>query len=183
MIEVVIGVIIIVLAISVFKVAQEKYYQKLYPMEYKELVQKYSKEYNVPEMLIFSVIKNESSFNKDAISSIGARGLMQMTEEAFEWTLYREGEGATYTFDDLFTPEISIKYGTYMLSLLLDEFEDEKTALAAYHAGRGKVNEWLANEEYSKDAKTLDTIPYKDTNWYVENTLKTKETYQKIYED
>ena len=65
---------------------------------------------------------------------------------------------------------------------LLDEFGDTKTALAAYHAGRGRVNEWLSDPRYSSDGKKLDVIPYNDTDFYAEKVLKVRERYCNIYD-
>ena len=83
----------------------------------------------------------------------------------------------------LFDPETSIKYGTYFISLLLDEFGETNTALAAYHAGRGRINEWLENPEISPDGKTLSDIPVPETAHYVKKVNKAYNVYNKIYTD
>ena len=57
------------------------------------------------------------------------------------------------------------------------------TALAAYNAGLGNVSKWLVNPEYSSDGNTLDVVPYKETDGYVEKTLKYMEKYNKYYEE
>ena len=128
----------------------------IYKTDYDEYVDQYSAEYNVDKALIYSVIKCESSYDKDALSDVGAIGLMQITPETFDWMLSKTGE--KYTHDDLYIPEVNIKYGTYLLSLHIKEFSDMKTALCAYHAGRGIVNEWLNDQNYSTDGQTLINI-------------------------
>lgn len=70
----------------------------------------------------------------------------------------------------------------FFLDMLLDEFGDTETALAAYHAGRGIVNEWLADSKISPDGKTLESIPYDDTAAYVKKVIKTCEKYRRIYD-
>lgn len=151
----------------------------IYKTEYNEYVDKYSDEYNVDKALIYSVIKCESSYDESAVSSVGAIGLMQITPETFDWMLSKTGE--KYTHDDLYKPEINIKYGTYLLSLHTEEFADLKTALCAYHAGRGIVNEWLNNNNYSTDGLTLTNIPYKATASYAQRVIKTVDKYKNIY--
>lgn len=151
----------------------------LYPKEYSDSVEKYAQEYGVDEALLYALIECESGFDKNAVSSVGAKGLTQITPETFKWLQTKTGE--SYAEDALFEPEISIKYGAFFLGLLLEEFEDTKTALAAYHAGRGQVNEWLINPEYSADSKKLDNIPFEDTSAYAEKVMKVKYLYVKIY--
>ena len=56
-----------------------------YPTDYEQYVVKYSSEYNCDPVLVFSVIKVESGFDPDAVSEVGARGLMQLMEDAFDW--------------------------------------------------------------------------------------------------
>ena len=68
------------------------------------------------------------------------------------------------------------------MSMLLEEFENTETAIAAYHAGRGQVNEWLADSEYSSDGETLDYIPFKDTEKYVKKVVRNTDKYEKIYD-
>ncbi len=150
-----------------------------YPQKYSEFVTEYSQNYDVDEDLIYAVIKCESGFDKDAVSKADAKGLMQLTEDTFHWVDMKLGLNNSYT--EVFEPEINIQYGTYLLSSLLNEFESEENTLAAYHAGRGNVLKWLADENYSKDGKTLSDIPFPTTKQYVNNVLNTKSVYQKLY--
>lgn len=137
-----------------------------YPLKYTDIVEKYSTRYDVDENLIYAVIKTESGFDNYAVSEVGARGLMQMTEETFDWI--RTKIGGTETFDDLYQPEVSIHYGTYLLNYLLDEFDgDVDTAMSAYHAGSASVRSWLKNPANSEDGRRLNHIPKADTEHYV----------------
>ncbi len=153
--------------------------QTLYPRKYSALVESVSAEYNLDEVFLYAVIKTESSFNKDAVSDVGAKGLTQIMPDTFKWLKSKTGESLPE--NALFQPETSIKYGGFLLSYLLEEFENPKTALAAYHAGITRVNEWLENPEYSKDGETLYNIPYESTALYTEKVLKNVKAYIKIY--
>jgi soluble lytic murein transglycosylase len=104
---------------------------------------------------------------------------MQLTEETFDWVGWRLGEETA--FDDAFDPQTNLRYGVYLLSYLLELFEDEETALAAYHAGAGIVQRWLSDERYSADGRTLTEIPYADTAQYVPRVIQAKKTYQHLY--
>lgn len=149
------------------------------PEEYKDFVYKYSEEYAVPKELILAVIKTESKFKSDAVSGAGAIGLMQVTPETFLW-LSKKTEDRYEDTNLLYNPEINIKYGVYYLSWLYSRYGSWETALAAYNAGHGKVDEWLDNPENAKGG-VLTNIPYKETREYVEKVMKAKDIYKKLY--
>lgn len=150
-----------------------------HPMKETELVDLYSSEYKLEKSLVYAVIKTESGFNEKAKSNAGALGLTQMTPETFKWLQTKTNE--QYNSTALYKPDVSIKYGCLFLSMLLNEFGNTKTAVAAYHAGRGQVNQWLKSKDYSKDGKMLDVIPSKSTAHYVSKVLKAKNVYKNLY--
>lgn len=171
-------IIPIILAIILIFIAV--LYVYMYPKQYKDLVEKYSVEYDVPEDVIYAVILNESHFDATAVSTIGASGLMQITEDTFNWLATKMPEDS-YTYDDIFIPEVNIKYGTYFLKLLFEEFGDETAVYAAYHAGRSNVNKWLADSEYSSDGTVLEDSPYPSTNLYIDKVIFARKIYKLIY--
>lgn len=154
--------------------------QTVYPKQYVSLVEENAEKFELDESLLYALIKTESGFNKDAVSSVGAKGLTQITPDTFQWLQTKTGE--EYEEDALFDPEVSVYYGAYFLDMLLDEFDNVETALAAYHAGRGKVNEWLADPRISPDGVVLENIPYEDTAGYVKMVIKNTEKYKNIYD-
>jgi soluble lytic murein transglycosylase len=145
--------------------------------EYEQYAILYSKAYGLDPALIMGVIKAESNFDTNATSHQDARGLMQITEPTLKWAIAREDHQADYRAEDLYDPEVNIKYGCLILSMLMEEFEDQNTALAAYNAGHGNVQKWLKDRRYSDDGKTIRTTPYRETNDYI----KKIERYQKDY--
>ena len=154
--------------------------KSLYPLKETELVEQYSREYGVPDYLIYAVINTESGFDPQAVSDLGALGIMQMTPDTFDWLQSKTGD--ELEDEALFNKETSIRYGALFLSMLLREFGDERTAVAAYHAGRGRVNEWLENPDYAPDGEKLTTIPTKDTAHYVYKVSRAVEKYKKLYD-
>jgi len=161
--------------------AYGRYELKTHPIEYRDLVEHYSWEYKLDKYLVYAVIKTESGFDKNAESNMKARGLMQITEVTFDWIKFRLGGGGE--FGDMYDAEQNIRYGCFQLSYNLEEYGgDVNCALAAYHAGRGSVDGWLENREYSKDGKKLDRIPASDTAHYVGKVNKAYQTYKKLYE-
>lgn len=155
-------------------------FRYLYPQKYSAEVQKYSQEYGIDPSLVFAVIKCESNFKADAISHAGAYGLMQITQETYEWAAKREKDDE-YTDKSLFDPDTNIRYGCVIYSIFQNEFTDPAVCLAAYNAGRGRVKGWLSDKSYSGDGKTLDVIPFAETKTYVKKVLRTQKIYELIY--
>lgn len=147
--------------------------------DYQRWAARYAKEYQLEQALVLAVIKTESNFDPDARSHKDAIGLMQITEETLKWAMMREGENAAFSAEDLYTPSVNIKYGCLILSLLVKEFQDQNTALAAYNAGRANALKWLKDSRYSKDGITLYNTPYKETNDYIKKVNRYRLQYQK----
>ena len=174
--------LLIVAIIAHFGMKAYKHIEKeyIYPIKYSEYIEKYAEQNELDKSLVYAVVKCESGFDSGAVSDIGAKGLMQLTDDTYEWVLSKTTKSPFYA-DDLLVPEKNIQAGCALLKLHLDEFSDEGCSLAAYHAGRSKVKEWLRDENYSSDGVTLTKIPYSDTASYVTKVLDTKQKYQDIY--
>lgn len=153
----------------------------IYPLNYREYIEVYSKEYNLNPLFVAAVIKAESNFQVDAISNKDARGLMQLTPSTAKWAASKL-KIDNFNIDSLFNPELNIKIGCWYLNDLSKEFDSDTIAiLAAYNGGRGNVNKWLSNKEYSKDGKKLDYIPFKETDQYVKKIEVNYNIYKFLY--
>lgn len=177
------SIIIIIVSVAVifaaFTVTGKTVMKMLYPMKYSDYVEHYSAEYGVDPKLVYAVIKTESSFNSDAVSYADAVGLTQITPETFEWLRQKLGEENENL--SLYDPETSIKYGAFFLGYLINEFGNADTAIAAYHAGRGRVIGWLEDKKISPDGKTLSEIPIPETAHYVKKVNKALNVYNNLY--
>ncbi len=152
----------------------------LYPCSYADIVEKHSTYNNLSPYFVYAVIECESGFDPEAVSHVGAVGLMQIMPDTFEWISSRLGEKRD--FSQATMPEVSVRYGCHLYGYLLERYESEEVALAAYHAGMGSVDKWLKDERYSSDGKTLHTIPFPTTAKYVKKVIKTKNIYEKLYD-
>ncbi len=169
----------LILSISVLSLAAVSILKVLYPRGYAEIVETTAREHGISPSFVYAVIECESGFDKKAVSSVGARGLMQIMPETFLWLQTKTGEELSE--DSLFEPETNIEYGCYLYSILFKEFGNEKAVVAAYHAGFGNVRKWLKDERYSSDGKTLSDIPFPSTKHYVNKVIKTRNIYEKLY--
>jgi soluble lytic murein transglycosylase-like protein len=127
------------------------------PEQINQLVQQNADIWQVDPALIKSVIANESSFNANAQSPVGAQGLMQLMPET----------AASLGVKNPFDPAQNVAGGTRYLRSLLDRFKgDTRLAVAAYNAGPGAV------EKYG------DVPPYSETQSYVKNVLGSLDQYR-----
>lgn len=154
-----------------------------YKTGYREYVEKYAAEYHLQPAFVAAVISCESSYNKDAVSRLGARGLMQFMPDTGSW-IAGKLKLSGYTDDSLFDPEINIRFGCWYLNYLSGLFQGDPTVVAcAYHAGQGNVRNWV--KKYSTDGVTidLDTLPdsVNDTKTYVRRVLHAYAIYQQHY--
>ena len=145
------------------------------------LVRAAAEEFHVQTALILAVIKVESDFCPDAVSDAGAVGLMQLLPTTFSW-LCEQKLCEPHNKDEILIPSVNIRYGTYYLAYLLERFGAPDTALAAYNAGEGRVEEWLSDPTLSQNGKLL-TIPFPETAAYVERVLAAREIYLEKYPD
>lgn len=158
----------------------ERFQRYTHPIKYENLVEEYSRENGLDKYLVYAVIKTESGFDPTALSNVGARGLMQIMEDTFDWVKFKIGDEDTQ-YLDMYDPETNIRYGCWLLGYLYEEFGNVETTMAAYHAGRGQVNQWLSDRNISSDGVHLDDIPISDTAHYVRKIVRAMDTYKKLY--
>lgn len=152
-----------------------------YPVTYTEEIKAAAWENSIPAPYIAAVIMAESSYDPQAVSPVGARGLMQLMPDTAEWIAGKFGE--EYDPDALFDPDISIRYGAWYLGFLMERYSgDMRCATAAYHAGQGAVDGWLKDPAYSSNGVTLDNIGYESTNTYVSRVMQYYDYYTEAYE-
>ena len=86
------------------------------------------------------------------------------------------------SFDDLYDPETSVRFGTYLLAVCLARYGgDLSTAAAAYHSGIGQVDTLLEDARYSSDGQTLFSFPYRQMNHYVNKVNASYQRYCSLY--
>ena len=166
---------VVILGIVGYNIAMKK----LHPIKYSEQIIQYSKEFGVEPSLVAAIIKCESSFDKDAVSSADARGLMQLTDETFTDVSKMLGESDEFSFESHWDDaDINIRYGTRYMRFLLDMFDgNEMSAVAAYNAGPGNVKSWIGDD----GELTLDEIKFSETYDYVDKVQSAKKYYSKHY--
>src|SRR5919198_5109490 len=147
------------------------------PLRHEDIIRQQARDKGLDPALIAAVVYAESRFRDAQTSRAGAQGLMQLTP-ATAWMIARKSGGTTFVVGDLATPQVNIAYGAYYLRYLLGRYEgNEAFALAAYNAGEGNVDRWIAAARARDRALTIDAIPYAETRAYVARVQQAKRDY------
>lgn len=171
--------LICVLAVGAYLYLFEYVPHNTYKVMYSDEVTKYSEEFGIDEAFVYAVIRTESNFNPNAVSDAGAIGLMQIIEDSFDWVSTKLHE-TDLEYDDMFTPEYSIKFGCYMLSYLYNKYESYELAAAAYHSGMGEVDGWLSSGKVDKSSFEIADFKGSNTRFYVKKIMKAYKVYSEL---
>ena len=154
---------------AVVDVTSPPWFERLrYPLRYSEYVRVHAQRHNLDPAFLAAVIYQESKFRAGAKSSSGAIGLMQLTPETARGIAIRT-HGSAFHTDDLYNPEINIRYGAWYLDNLFRKYGSERLVLAAYNAGQGNVDRWRAKGE---------SIQFSETKAYVSRVEDLKRIYR-----
>jgi len=167
----------------------------IFPRQYEEQVLVYAKKLEIDPDFVFSLIRQESVFNSDAMSSVGARGLMQLMEKTARKTESqvqspyvnaKEKSYLTQLFHTkkeqaLFESDFNIILGIHHLGGLLEKYKNPVFTLSAYNAGPAPTARWI--EKYPSDDILcfIEKIPYKETKNYVKLIIRNYFYYKKWY--
>lgn len=144
----------------------------VFPKKYKNYVLEFAEKYDLEPALVYATIKQESDFDKFAVSKSGALGLMQILPNTAKWIA---GElEIDYNEELIFEPKYNIEFGCFYLNYLFNKFSDLDVVICAYNAGEGKVLDWIVNGKLNKEA-----IDYSETRLY----LKKVKNYYKVYKN
>ena len=151
-----------------------------FPVYYSEQIHHNAYLHNLDPAIVFGLIRQESIFNKDAESSVGARGLMQVMPIT-GMQIARDLKEKWRSGDSLFNPDINVRYGAFYYKKLLKQFHGHfALAIAAYNAGSGRVAKWLPSAEAMPADIWIETIPFKETRKYVTAVLSYAIIYQQL---
>ncbi len=150
---------------------------------YSDLVLPAAIENNLDPLMLFSLIRLESVFEPEIVSSWGAVGLMQITPDTGAEINADLGWPSSYTSNDLNRPLVNIKFGTHYLAKWYNYFgNDPYAALAAYNGGIGNTMTWQSLSGDDPDL-FLEVIRASETRDYIRYITEYHEIYKKIYTD
>lgn len=152
----------------------------LFPMKFSDPIISQSDRFQVPAELIFSIIRQESSFNPQARSPVDALGLMQMMPQMVESLKSLTGISIQH-FEELYDPEVNITLGTALLKKLRDKYQHQFILTAAgYNANDRAIQQWLKTRWKGDPLMFIEDIPYEETKGYVKLVLRNFVFYQRL---
>jgi soluble lytic murein transglycosylase len=170
----------VVAAVLVSGVLDEAVREITLPLRHEDIIRQQAADKDLDAALIAAVIYEESRF-RDQTSNAGARGLMQITPETADFIARRSG-GVRFQQSDLATPQINIAYGAWYLRYLIDRYKGNDTlAIAAYNAGMGNVDRWVARAGGPSNFDSAKHIPFPETRAYVQNVIERRQQYRDHY--
>lgn len=154
----------------------------VYPIHYLEEIKQNSAASKNDSTLMLSIIREESYFNPQAKSSVGARGLMQLMPATANETANRAGVSLLNT-DLLFDPNINIKLGNIYYSNLKKMLSGKDVlAVLAYNGGVGSVSRWRNSINYYDVDDFIEQIPYPETQNYLRKVYRSYWNYLRVYD-
>ncbi len=159
-------------------------FKRAYPLPFGERVAAETEHRGVPPFLLMGLMRVESGFNDLAVSTAGARGLLQVMPVT-GWLIAKEIGDTAFSPSKLLEPGTSIQYGSWYISELLEKFRgQEPLAIIAYNAGPHRVHDWLSHRRTGTAMdEFIEEVPYTQARKYVKSVLRTIGIYRRVYAD
>jgi soluble lytic murein transglycosylase len=153
----------------------------LYPAPYKDKIQKHINSQYTDAYFIYSVMRQESIFDSDIVSPVGARGLMQIMEYTGK-PLAEQEKIQDFNTDMLFNPYMAIRLGVRYINDLFAEYQNPYWVLANYNAGPKPARRWQKASQGVEWDIAAEEVSFWETRDYLKKVMGNYWTYQSIYE-
>jgi soluble lytic murein transglycosylase len=154
-------------------------WKTLYPLPYESALRREAAKNNFDPMLAAGLIRQESTFQADAVSRKDAVGLMQVLPKTGR--LMSKHLKLRYAKTKLFEPDFNIQVGMVYVANLLRDMGEPEYALAAFNAGEDRIALWRSERKYDEIPELVESIPFTETRDYVQIVLRNAEVYRMIY--
>jgi peptidoglycan lytic transglycosylase len=151
----------------------------LYPLPYEAAVRREAARNNFDPMLAAGLMRQESTFQADAVSHANAIGLMQVLPKTGK--ILAKQLKVRYSRNKLFEPDYNLELGMLYIAGLLRNTGAPEYALAAFNAGEDRIAAWRAERSYEEIPELVESIPFTETRDYVQIVLRNAEVYRMIY--
>jgi soluble lytic murein transglycosylase len=165
------------------KDAPGEFWKLAFPLPYRDALLRYSNANGLDPYMVAALIRQESEFDRKAISKANAYGLTQLLPSTGRELARRLLRTRRFSSTSLFEPEINIQLGTAYLRSLLASLDNRwEPALAAYNAGKTRAALWLGWEKYREPAEYVETIPIAETRNYIQLVIRNAAIYKSLYD-
>jgi soluble lytic murein transglycosylase len=156
-----------------------QYWHALFPFPYFDTILSWSQQRQLNPVLVTSLIRQESRFEREIHSPAGAVGLMQVMPATGEW-IAEQIDLKDYSLTD---PQDNIKLGTWYLDYTHREYDNNSLfAVASYNAGPGNVSNWRQRFRTRDPDVFVEKIPFNETKGYIESVFGNYWNYLRIYD-
>ncbi len=155
-----------------------------YELSYQNVIEQECRRYNLHPAFVAAIVRTESHFDPSATSSMGARGLMQLMNDTYEWIHDKLDDPAEKNFDRMYNAETNLRYGCWYINFLSELFRGDPVCVAAaYHTGQNWMKNILGNSSYSADGLTIaiDKIPDQSTRDYARKVVDAYAVFKQKY--
>jgi len=152
----------------------------IFPWPNRAAVEAEAEEFGVDARLLVALVRQESVFDVEALSPVGARGLAQLLPSTA--AILARGLDVTFFPEWITVPDLNLHLGAAHLAELLRRFGRVDAALAAYNAGPIPVRRWLERYGTADPDRFIELIPYPETRGYVRTLLRNRELYRALYQ-
>jgi soluble lytic murein transglycosylase len=154
-----------------------------YPLAYWDIIKKQAVQHNLDPLLVAAIIRQESAYDPEAVSSANAKGLMQIIPKTGKRVASKIGL-KNFKTSQLYDPDINILLGTTYLAELLEKYNGNLyRSLAAYNAGPDATNKWWPEKGEVDHEVIVENITYRATRNYVKRILRNQYHYSTLYSD
>ena len=151
-----------------------------FPLTQIDLYRRYATEVDLPVHLLLAVSRQESAFHTAALSSAGARGLMQLMPATAGLVAARLGM-ARPSRADLARPHVNVRLGAHHFAALMARYDGNRAlAAAAYNAGEGRVRRWRKDADRMPTPVWIERIPFRETRDYVKGVIAFDCVYSRL---
>lgn len=154
-------------------------WKALYPLPYEAALRREAAKNDFDPMFAAGLIRQESTFQADAVSPKNAIGLMQVLPKTGK--LFAKKMKVRYTKDRLFEPDFNLAVGMIYIANLLRQMGAPEYAAAAYNAGEDRIAAWKGERNYEEIPELVESIPFTETREYVQVVLRNTAVYRMIY--
>jgi soluble lytic murein transglycosylase len=154
-------------------------WKELFPLPYEAALRREAAKNDFDPMFAAGLIRQESTFQPDAVSHKNAIGLMQVLPKTGR--LLARQIKVRYVKNKLFDPDYNIELGMVYIANLVQQFGSLEAAAAAYNAGEDRIAAWKAERNYEEIPELVESIPFTETREYVQIVLRNAQLYRMIY--
>ena len=161
--------------------APPDFWRLAFPLPYRADFERSARQQNLDPFLLAALARQESEFDPKAVSPSNARGLTQVLPGTGR-ELSRKLQLKAFSTARLFQPSVNLQLGAYYLRTIADNFSGLwEATLAGYNAGPARAKSWLTWAEFREPAEFVESIPFRETRYYVQIVLRNADLYRRIY--